>query len=228
MSEKDMNRIERKVDLIFKILLNKYVDYIGHPYDFEYLEQFKDEIISLFDLPISEPDKLENLIKFPSQEDIKKKENELNNEIELFKKGEYLAKDRYDLVKKLYEIKDQVDEMIILDKNREKIKKKYEEGLELLKPTCFYLELREKLNLSKFSTYEIRLRLEYVNEITSFKSHLHPTSWKDQRESILEDLRKGESISDEDIINPLKEDGFFFKWKFNVNLQSLIEDLEHS
>ncbi len=73
MNEKDINRIEKKVDLIFKILLELSVEYIGRPYDFEYLKRFKNEIITVFDLPIAEQKKLEDIIKFPDQKDIEKK-----------------------------------------------------------------------------------------------------------------------------------------------------------
>ncbi len=131
----------------------------------------------------------------------------MNNQIEILKMGEYLAKDSPELVKKLFEIKDQVEEMEILDKNRGRLKKDYNKIAKFFNSIRFYIELREKLNLSKFLGYEFREKLTSLEKITNYESCLRPTSWKKKRDSILEQLRNGKSISDGDILESLKKEG---------------------
>lgn len=105
MSEEDIKRIEKKVDLLYKILLELKVDYIGYPYDQEYINKFIDELIPLFGLSGIEID-----IEFTQSETMEELKNKLETELSRLKKvyenGDFLAKDENTIKNKIENITD--------------------------------------------------------------------------------------------------------------------------
>jgi hypothetical protein len=108
MTEEDIKRIEKKVDLLYKILLNLEVESVGYPYDFKYMSQFYEDLIPLFNLSPSE-----DLIKIPDDQEVKKSKESLKKELEKLQKdydeGNYIAKEKGNLEEKIDNIHDKLD-----------------------------------------------------------------------------------------------------------------------
>jgi len=105
MSEEDIKRIEKKVDLLYKILLELYIDELdGHPYSREYINNFMEELIPLFGLSGVEV-KIE---KLPTPKEIKELKNRLVSNLsrlkEIYESGNFLAKEEDKIKNKIEEI----------------------------------------------------------------------------------------------------------------------------
>ena len=93
------------MDLLYKILLALYIDDVGHPYSQEYINNFMDELVPLFELSGIEAD-----IDLPStqketMEELKNKlETELSRLKKVFESGNFLAKDEKTIKNKISDI----------------------------------------------------------------------------------------------------------------------------
>ena len=171
MSEKNIERIEKKVDLLYKILLELNVDYVGHPYDQEYINRFMSELVPLFGLSGVETD-----IEITQKETIKELENNLKTELSRLKKiyesGDFLAKDEDKIKNKMGDITSYlqewdvvVDEWILAGKEDliNKSKDLYKKGL--------FLDLKKKLGLLDKSSMINGL----IREVNDSKKSLNNT-----------------------------------------------------
>jgi len=115
MSEEDIKRIEKKVDLLYKILLESdvvgYVDYLGHPYNQKYgINKFMDELIPLFGLSAVEADlDIPPILKETLKELKSKLETELSRLQNIYKSGNFLAKDEDIIKNKIADITDYLE-----------------------------------------------------------------------------------------------------------------------
>lgn len=152
---KNINRIEKKVDLLYKILLELYIGDVGHPYNQEYINNFMDELIPLFGLSAVEVDlDIPSIQKETMQELKNKLETELSRLKKIYESGNFLAKEENTIKDKISDItsyletwdwdKDEsgVVEGLIWWKEDiiNKSKRVYEESL--------FLDLRKKLGVS--------------------------------------------------------------------------------
>ena len=92
MSAEDISRIEAKIDLIFRILMNLEIE--GRtPYDFDYLRQFLSEITSLFNIQVEDPQ-----IAVPDAKALKQLQEQLIELEKTLKNGDFLKKDETSLL----------------------------------------------------------------------------------------------------------------------------------
>ncbi len=146
MDDHDLLRVEGKIDLLFKILLDLNVDHIGYPYDFKYLSNYEKEIRTLYNLDIKE---IEHNIKFPSKKDVEEAQTKLQTLQKNFKEGNYLAKEKKQVEKEIGELEDKLCRFEDFEKNRKAI----EEALKKVNTELYYIktymELRKKLGLTE-------------------------------------------------------------------------------
>lgn len=94
MIENDIERIEKKIDLFFKILLNLKIKPIGHLYNRKYIDNYIDELVCVYDLA-AEKDIIND---YPTQDEIQKWKNSLNTELDGLKQdyenGNLLVKEQ--------------------------------------------------------------------------------------------------------------------------------------
>jgi len=106
MSEENIKRIEKKVDLLYKILLELHIDYDfgGQPYNQDYINSFMDELIPLFGLSVEEIE----IERLPTQKEINELksglETELNRLKRIYESGNFLAKEENKIKNKIEEI----------------------------------------------------------------------------------------------------------------------------
>ncbi|MFW9867552.1 MAG: hypothetical protein ACFFEN_15765 [Candidatus Thorarchaeota archaeon] len=169
---KDLERIEKKIDLLFKILLELYVEDIGHPYDFKYLSKFSDEIAILYDLNMK---KETHKIQFPNKGELEDKEIELEKIQKEYKEGNYLAKDKENIEEQITQLKEEMKKLKKFSQNREKI----EEAITIVNQRVYnigiYLKLREKLGLPRMprQSYGLNLTSQYLSEILDLSEKGH-------------------------------------------------------
>lgn len=164
MNDKDLERIEKKIDLLFKILLDLNVDEIGYPYDFRYLGRYGEEIRLLYNLDI---EKERHKVKFPNKEEIKDIRTKLEKLQKRYEEGDYLAKEKQKVEDQIAQLQKELQKLENFVKNRKKI----EEALNRVNyEVCevkTYIELRKKVGLSEFPEmeYALKSRLQKVAEI---------------------------------------------------------------
>lgn len=145
MSEEDIKRFEKKVDLLYKILLELRIPDFGAPYDQSYINTFMDELIPLFGLS-AEKEEIKGLF---TQEDISKRGMELQNELKKLKKiyenGDFLAKEEETIKNKIEDLTNKLKELseisALYNKVRDKNKEIYENGL--------FIDLQRKVGVSE-------------------------------------------------------------------------------
>ena len=146
MSEKDIKRIEQKVDLIFKILLELNIYDVGYPYNQDYINNFIDELTPLFKLS-AEKEKIKP--ESPTQEEIKELTNDYKSELEQLKKdyekGNYLAKEGNEITTKIRDLKKHIEELPKILHSRERIEDIHQQIYEI----HLFWDLRKKLGLIK-------------------------------------------------------------------------------
>jgi len=153
MTEEDIKRIEKKVDLLFKILLELNIDNVssGHPYNQKYISKFMDELIPLFGLS-AEKGKIKP--ESPTQEEIKELVNDHKKELEQLEKeyegGDYLAKEKDEITTKIRDLKEYIEELPKILHSRERIEEIYQQIYEIQ----LFWDLRKKLGLIKEQSYE--------------------------------------------------------------------------
>ncbi len=144
MSEEDIKRIEKKVDLLYKILLELYIDDVGHPYDQKYINKFMDELIPSFELS-AEKEKIKP--KDPTQEGIKELANDYKKELEQlekeYEKGDYLAKEENEITTKIRDLKRIIKELPEILHTRKRIEDIHQQIYEI----HLFWDLRKKLGL---------------------------------------------------------------------------------
>ena len=100
MSEENIERIEKKVDLLYRILLELYIDEVGHPYS-----NFMDELVPLFELSGIEVDIDISFIQKETMQELKNKlEAELSRLEKIYESGNFLAKKKSTIMNKRWDI----------------------------------------------------------------------------------------------------------------------------
>jgi len=101
MTEEDIKRIEKKVDLLYEIILSLDVDNYHHLNNEETINRVMDDLIPLFSLSAEK----EEIGKIPTKEETKEWESKLKTELSRLKKiyesGDFLAKDEDKIKKKI-------------------------------------------------------------------------------------------------------------------------------
>jgi len=153
MIENDVEKIGKKVDLFFKILLGLKIKPVGHLYNRKYIDNYIDELISVYNLS-AEKDVIDN---YPTQEEIQIWKRKLNNELIKLKQdygeGNFLAKEQ-DMIKlRIKYLENKFDQMSKLPKNKEKFDDK---NTELYKIDLFK-DLQVKLRITEeYDNYNYR------------------------------------------------------------------------
>lgn len=153
MIENDVERTEKKVDLLFKVLLGLKVKHIGYLYNRKYIENYMDDLIPIYDLFVKK-DIIEN---YPTQEEIQKWERKLHNEhIKLkqdYGEGNFLAKEQDTIKLRMRYLENKLDQMSKLSKNKEKFENK---NIELYNINLFK-DLQTKLGITReYDRYSYR------------------------------------------------------------------------
>jgi len=173
LTEEDIKRIEKKVDLLYKILLELNISYdfdSGHPYDRDYINTFMDELIPLFGLSAEYEDEI---VKLPTPKELNELKSGLETELSRLKKvyesGDFLAKDEVKIKKKMEEITDYLENwggvwdssgvVAGMIKNREEIMNR---NTQIYERTLF-VELKRKLGLDVEDTYTL-FEIDYDEE----------------------------------------------------------------
>jgi len=145
MSEEDIKRVEDKVNLLYKILLELKEDYLSHPYKRTYILNFIDELIPLFNISA----KKEIIKDLPNQGVIDKNIQELLDELEKLEKdyedGNFLAKDREKLN---IEIKNLTDSLSLYKKINN-VRKEIEDSNTEIYNIRLFEELKNKLRIEQ-------------------------------------------------------------------------------
>ncbi|KKL94451.1 hypothetical protein LCGC14_1864500 [marine sediment metagenome] len=143
---KDINieRVEQKVDLILKILLDLCIYDVGYPYDYRYLSNYSDELALLYNLDVV---KDKHKIQFPAIKEIKETQVKLRNLQEEYKTGNYVAKDKEDIKEQINNLKKKTKFLSRFQKNRERIEIDLKEVNKDAYNIQTYLELRKKVGL---------------------------------------------------------------------------------
>ena len=159
MKEEDIKRIEKKVDLLYKILLELNISDVGHPYDQTYINKFMDELVLLFGLSVK---KGKIKPEDPTPEELIEATNDYKNELEQLEKdyeeGDYLAKEKNGITTKISDLKEKIKGLPNILHSREKIVGIYQEIYEI----DLFWDLRKKLGLTKVQGYE-KLSLSNLN-----------------------------------------------------------------
>ncbi|MFX0029721.1 MAG: hypothetical protein ACFE8B_10965 [Candidatus Hermodarchaeota archaeon] len=146
MNDKDLERIEKKIDLLFKILLELNVEHIGYPYDFKYLSNHGEEIRAFYSLDI---EKERHRIQFPSKKEVDETQTKLEKLQKKYTDGDYLAKEKQEIEDQIKSLEEKLEEFEKFNKNRKII----EEALIKVNNELFkietYLALRRELGLSE-------------------------------------------------------------------------------
>ena len=169
MSEEEIKIIGKKVDLLYRILLELKDSDGGHPCRQEYITKFMEELIPLFELsPIEVDIDLTSFQIEPIQELEIKLRTELSRLEKIYKSKEFLAKDEYKLMSKRKDITrylrdwhtrgiDPEDSILTL---KEWVISSYNDILK----TSLFLDLKKKLGLS-YESPVIKELIERMNDI---------------------------------------------------------------
>lgn len=110
MNEEDIKRIEKKVDLLYKIILTLDVDQSGDITTVKTVNSVIDELLPLFNLSAEK-----EIIKIRSYEEIKKEKEGLKSELKKLEKeyqnGNYLAKEESQLKRKMEDLTNKIEEL---------------------------------------------------------------------------------------------------------------------
>lgn len=198
MSEKDVKRVEDKVNLLYKILLELEVDTIGHPYSRDYILNFMDELIPLFNISV----KKEIIKDLPDYKVMGKNLQKITDENLKLKKdledGNYLAKDEEKSKRKIKNLTDRIEiyqkifnvRKNIKDSNTniynirlfeelknklriEEIEEIYDDGYGIHRKSDLENSLKERDDLQKNLNY-LRMRLKKAMEKSSDTSNFPP------------------------------------------------------
>ena len=156
MIEDDVKRVERKVDLFFKVVLGLKMHIAGHDhnlYSRKYIDKHIADLIPVYDLS-SEKDTIEN---YPTQETIQTWERKLNTELVRlktdYKQGNFLAKEKDEIKTNIKNLGNKLDRLLELSNNKLKFESK---SIEIHKINLFR-DLEKKLGITKeYDSYGFR------------------------------------------------------------------------
>lgn len=156
MIENDVERIEKKVDLIFKILLDLKVVDTG------YIE----DLIPVYDL-IAKKDTIEN---YPTQDEIQDWENKLNDELNRlnqdYKQGNFLSKEKDKIKQRRKYLEEELIRLLKLSNNKLKFDNK---SIETYKINLFK-DLEDKLGVTgEYDKYSYR---KLIREKDNLKTNI--------------------------------------------------------
>ena len=153
MIENDIEKIGKKIDLFFKIILGLKVKPVGYLYNRKYINNYIDELVPVYDLS-AKKDVIDN---YPTQEEIQCWEKELNNDYIKLKQdytgGNFLAKEQDRIKLRIKYLENKLDQMSKLSKNKEKFDNK---NTELYKIDLFK-DLQMKIGIiEEYDNYNYR------------------------------------------------------------------------
>lgn len=147
MSQEDIERIEKKVNLLYQILLTLEVDSgsDGNLNKEESFSVFMEELIPLFNLSAEK-----EMIEFPSEEETEKEKKELESTLEKLEKdyenGNFLAKEENKIKKKIEDLTDKLEELSKISEFRKEVDDKNKELYEII----LYQDLRRAVGLGDY------------------------------------------------------------------------------
>lgn len=153
MIETEIEKIGKKIDLFFKILLGLKIKPIGCLYNRKYIDNYIDELTLVYDLSV-EKDVIDN---YPTQEEIQSWEIRLIGELSKLKQdygeGNFLTKEQDAIKLRIRFLGNKLDQMSKLSKNKEKFDDK---NIELYK-TDLFIDLQKKLGITEeYDNYNYR------------------------------------------------------------------------
>ena len=156
MIENDIERIEKKVDLFFKILLGLKVDIVGYNhnlYSRKYIDDYIVDLIPVYGLD-AEKDTIEN---YPTQETIQDWEKKLNDKLVRLKQdygqGNFLAKEKDAIKTKIKYLGNKLDRLLELSNTKLKFEIK---NIEVHSINLFR-DLEKKLGITEeYDSYGFR------------------------------------------------------------------------
>lgn len=144
MTEKDIERTEKKVDLFFKILLSLKFKHI-HLFHRKFMDGFINELIPVYNL-YAEKEVISN---FPTQEKIQNWENKLNYELDRSKQdylnGNFLANEQDIIKMRIKDLGIKLESLSKLSENKEVFDEKSVE----LHRIGLFMDLQKKLGITE-------------------------------------------------------------------------------
>ncbi len=177
MTDIDLERVEKKVDLILKVLLDLNLPDVGYPYDYDYLCNYNEELALLYNLNVAK-DKYK--IQIPAIEELEETESKLRNLQEKYKAGNYLAKDKEDIKKQIDKLNIRYSLLCRFQENRKKIEKALKEVNNDVYNIQTYLELRKKVGLPEIRENGFKQENDLLNAealINKLKKGYGPDSY---------------------------------------------------
>jgi hypothetical protein len=150
LTEDRLQRIERKIDLLFRFLLKLKVKEIGYPYDYDYLKNFSNDLITLFDIkiPTIESETIHEKLCPKLNSDYEKAEQGYLKLKSTYEEKNYLAKEENSIKLDLTLAKEKYDKAAELLSNAGKIEGVIKELNQFCDSILIYIKLHEKLEIS--------------------------------------------------------------------------------
>ena len=146
MNEEDIKRIEKKVDLLYEIILRLNVDDNNHINNEEVINYVIDDLIPLFNLSTEK-----EAIEIQNQEEIweliRKCKGELEQLEKDYEKGNFLAKEEGKIKKKIKELTNDLEVLASISKSHRGLKKLNKKLYELL----LFHDLRKRIGIKRYS-----------------------------------------------------------------------------
>ena len=177
MTEDQLKRIEAKIDLLYKILLNLEVDTIGHPYDHKYLKGFSNELVDLFSIELSPLDNVQEKLVSKLRADFKELETKYFQLKSKFEEKNYLAKDEIALKSELGNLEENYLKIQELNENVNLLEEIILELNQVADSIILYVKLHEKLGIEVTPIFNrFTFKWEFSQIIQRMKDELGLTS----------------------------------------------------
>ena len=146
MNEEDIKRIEKKVDLLYEIILRLNVDDNNYINNEEVINSVIDDLIPLFNLS-AEKEAIEIQTQEEIWELIRKCKGELEQLEKDYEKGNFLAKEEGEIKKKIKELTNDLEVLASISKSHRGLKKLNKKLYELL----LFHDLRKRIGIKRYS-----------------------------------------------------------------------------
>lgn len=152
MNEETLNRIEKKVDLLYKIVLHLGGTVGDSYYEEDFFDRFMNQLIPLFNVTTEK-----EIIKIPNAEELQREETKIGEELNRLKKdyenGNYIAKEENILKRKIENLTDDLEALSGISECREDLEKLNQEVYELR----LFHDLKRKVGLHDMKNF-IRIK----------------------------------------------------------------------
>ncbi len=173
MSVEDIKRIEKKVDLLYRILLSLNIPEVEGPYDQSYMSDFMTELIPLFNLTGDSGIERSIIKEIISLEELDEWDRETKEKLakleKTYKAKEYMAKDEGEIISKIRSLSKLLSGLTEIRDARNKFIYKLEKELKddkgderMIK---LFFELQSKVGLKYFHKGKIHLYVRRINDM---------------------------------------------------------------